>query len=72
MIERQRLHRRRRNREIDAYVAGTGAIDYGGGCLALTPSLRQVDWPSKFPPGFPPSTTGIRTPPASYSSTPPP
>ena len=52
-IERQRLHRRRRTREIDAYAAGAGAIDYGGGCLALTPSLRQVEWPSKFSPRIP-------------------
>ena len=29
------------------------AIDYGGGCLALRPSLRQVTWPSKFRPSIP-------------------
>ena len=32
---------------------GTGAIDYGGGCLARRPSLRQVSWPLKFSPRIP-------------------
>ena len=53
MIERRRSQQRRRPNEADARTAGTGAIDYGGGCLALRPSLRQVSWPQKFSPRIP-------------------
>jgi hypothetical protein len=52
-IERRHRQQRRRASEVDARTAGTGAVDYGGGCLALRPSLRQVNWPSKFRPSIP-------------------
>ena len=47
-IEPLRDRQRRHANEVDAHAAGTGAVDYGGGCLALKPSLRQVNWLSKF------------------------
>ena len=39
-IKRHRIQQRRHANEVDARTAGTGAIDYGGGFLALRPSLR--------------------------------
>jgi hypothetical protein len=52
-IERHHHQQWRRANEVDARTAGTGAVDYGGGCLALRPSLCQVNWPSKFHPSVP-------------------
>ena len=48
--------------EVDARTAGTGAIDYGGGCLALRPSLRQVSCPVKFSPRVPTPYNGDMNP----------
>jgi hypothetical protein len=36
-----------------ATEVGVAALEYGGGCLAYTPTLRQVAWPSKFRPLVP-------------------
>ena len=33
---------------VDPREAGQAALQYGGGCLAFTPELRQVVWPDKF------------------------
>ena len=61
-IERHRAQQRRHANEFDARTAGTGTIDYGGGCLALRPSLRQVSWPTKFSPRVPTPYNGDTNP----------
>jgi hypothetical protein len=33
---------------VEPSELGQASLDYGGGCLALTPALRQVEWPAKF------------------------
>jgi hypothetical protein len=33
---------------VEPQELGQAALDYGGGCLAFTPALRQVVWPPKF------------------------
>ena len=38
------------------------AFEYGGGCLAFTPILRQVAWPSKFHPIVPVKFEGNTNP----------
>jgi hypothetical protein len=41
---------------------GTAALAYEGGCLAFTPTLRQVAWPSKFRPIVPVKLEGNTNP----------
>ena len=55
-------HRRREVGGADPYAVGQAALDYGGGCLAFTPALRQVQWPRKFHPGYTGTYDGASNP----------
>jgi hypothetical protein len=48
--------------QAGAAEAGAAALEYGGGCLAFTPALRQVAWPSKFHPIVPVKFEGNTNP----------